>query len=135
MPHHSLLFEFQTDTGEHDLRIIPKCPTSGVWAELYSGTSIHVLLLLESRTAGSGACCLLLNTSQDEHRQILPCHQVMFKPGKHPCSYPRRLHQLTGANGPPSTAIGTPVWPSLMPGLCPLLGTVCNRFRKPQTPA
>jgi hypothetical protein len=99
------LFEFQSDTGEYDLRIIPKCPTSGVWAELYVGTSLHVRLLLESRTAGSGARRVVFSTSQDQHRQILPFNQVMFKPGKHPCSYPRRLHQSTGADDPPRSGL------------------------------
>jgi hypothetical protein len=99
------LFEFQSDTGEYDLRIIPKCPTSGVWAELYVGTSLHVCLLLESRIAGSGARRVVSSTSQDEHRQILPCYQVMFKPGKHPCSYPRHLHQSTGADDPPRSGL------------------------------
>ena len=57
------LLDFQSDAGEYDLMMVTKCPKSGVWAEFYAGTSLHVHLLSESRNCRvrSTSCraCLL----------------------------------------------------------------------------
>jgi hypothetical protein len=102
------LLDFQSDTGEYDLMIITKCPTSGVWAELHAGTSLHVHLLSESRNCRVRSTPRLLNI-----RAYIPRRTSTYPTLQHPsdiqaknnaplpCSDLRRLNQSAGSDGPP----------------------------------